>query len=147
MKTAISNIAWNLPDDERVAGWMKEHGVGGVEIAPTKIWPKPLDATVDQLPEGARGNPVRPRRGHRTQPARGSFGAGRHRRPAIAAVGEVVRASRRRTFASFHTQSAAWPTSGRVRRSPFLVWCNTMREPGRSTTPQAPAGGMAGSFQ
>jgi D-psicose/D-tagatose/L-ribulose 3-epimerase len=49
MKTAISNIAWNLPDDERVAGWMKEHGVGGVEIAPTKIWPKPLDATVDQL--------------------------------------------------------------------------------------------------
>lgn len=49
MKTAISNIAWNLPDDERVAGWMKEHRIGGVEIAPTKIWPKPLEATVDQL--------------------------------------------------------------------------------------------------
>lgn len=49
MKTAISNIAWNPEDDERVAAWMKELGVEGVEIAPTKLWPKPLEATVDQL--------------------------------------------------------------------------------------------------
>ena len=49
MKTAISNIAWNPADDERVASWMKDAGVQGVEIAPTKLWPKPLEANVDQL--------------------------------------------------------------------------------------------------
>jgi D-psicose/D-tagatose/L-ribulose 3-epimerase len=49
VKTAISNIAWNPADDERVASWMKEAGVQGVEIAPTKLWPKPLEANVDQL--------------------------------------------------------------------------------------------------
>jgi sugar phosphate isomerase/epimerase len=49
VKTSISNIAWNPADDERVATWMREAGVQGVEIAPTKIWPKPLEATVDQL--------------------------------------------------------------------------------------------------
>lgn len=49
VKTAISNIAWNPADDELVASWMKEFGVQGVEIAPTKLWPKPLEANVDQL--------------------------------------------------------------------------------------------------
>lgn len=49
VRTAISNIAWNPSDDERVASWMKEAGVQGVEIAPTKLWPKPLEANVDQL--------------------------------------------------------------------------------------------------
>jgi sugar phosphate isomerase/epimerase len=42
LKTAISNIAWNLADDEAVASWMAEAGIRGVEIAPTKVWPKPL---------------------------------------------------------------------------------------------------------
>jgi sugar phosphate isomerase/epimerase len=49
VKLAFSNIAWSPADDERVAGWMREAGFAGVEIAPTKVWPKPLDATVDQL--------------------------------------------------------------------------------------------------
>lgn len=43
MKLAISNIAWNLDEDEMVSRLMQEYGVTGVEIAPTKIWDKPLD--------------------------------------------------------------------------------------------------------
>lgn len=49
MKTAISNIAWNLADDAWVADLMVELGVTGVEIAPTKIWQKPLLATATEL--------------------------------------------------------------------------------------------------
>ncbi len=49
MKTAISNIAWNLADDGAVAEWMVEAEVRGVEIAPTKVWPRPLLATAREV--------------------------------------------------------------------------------------------------
>ncbi len=45
MKLAISNIAWEAKDDELVAALMREHGVDGVEIAPTVHWPSPLEAS------------------------------------------------------------------------------------------------------
>jgi len=45
MKLAISNIAWNLDEDEAVLALMHEYGVSGVEIAPTKIWADPLSAS------------------------------------------------------------------------------------------------------
>ncbi len=54
MKTAISNIAWNVADDAWVADLMLEMGVVGVEIAPTKIWPKPLLASAAELLEYRR---------------------------------------------------------------------------------------------
>lgn len=54
MRTAISNLAWNAADDERVARLMVEAGVRGVEIAPTKVWPKPLDATARELADCRR---------------------------------------------------------------------------------------------
>ena len=49
MKLAISNIAWEAKDDELVAALMREHGVDGVEIAPTVHWPSPLEASEDEL--------------------------------------------------------------------------------------------------
>lgn len=42
MRLALSNIAWSRQDDEAVAGLMQRAGVGGLEIAPTAVWPDPL---------------------------------------------------------------------------------------------------------
>lgn len=42
MKLAVSNIAWQPAEDEVVAATMREFGVAGVEIAPTKLWADPL---------------------------------------------------------------------------------------------------------
>src|ERR1700737_3690596 len=39
MKIAISNIAWDARENARVAEIMSARNIGGVEIAPTKIWP------------------------------------------------------------------------------------------------------------
>lgn len=45
MRLAISNIAWPAGADEIVAPLLHSHGVEGVELALTKIWPEPLVAT------------------------------------------------------------------------------------------------------
>jgi sugar phosphate isomerase/epimerase len=45
MRLAISNIAWPAGADAEVLPLLREHGVGGVELAPTKMWPRPLEAT------------------------------------------------------------------------------------------------------
>jgi sugar phosphate isomerase/epimerase len=44
MKIAISNIAWTLEEEPKIATLLQEKGVKGVEIAPTKIWTNPLEA-------------------------------------------------------------------------------------------------------
>lgn len=49
MKLAISNIAWEARDDELVAALLQEHGVDGVEIAPTVRWPSPLEVSQAEL--------------------------------------------------------------------------------------------------
>ncbi len=41
----VSNIAWNQHDDLEVLSLLRRHGVGGIEIAPTKIWPDWSGAT------------------------------------------------------------------------------------------------------
>ncbi len=51
MKLAISNIAWSREQDAAVAELLKEAGIGGIEIAPTKIWPNPLAATDAEIDE------------------------------------------------------------------------------------------------
>ena len=38
-RVVVSNIAWEPADDAAVAAVMREHGVDGVELAPTKRWP------------------------------------------------------------------------------------------------------------
>jgi sugar phosphate isomerase/epimerase len=45
MKLAISNLAWDPGQDDAVAERMKAHGFSAVELAPTKYWQKPLDAS------------------------------------------------------------------------------------------------------
>ena len=45
MKLALSNIAWQPEHDDTVVEIMQESGITGVEIAPTKIWPRPLEVT------------------------------------------------------------------------------------------------------
>lgn len=45
MRLAISNIAWPAGADDAVAPLLHAHGVEGVELALTKIWPEPLDAS------------------------------------------------------------------------------------------------------
>lgn len=45
MKLAVSNIAWPADQDAAVAGVLRDRGVAGIEVAPTKVWPRPLEAT------------------------------------------------------------------------------------------------------
>lgn len=49
MKLAISNIAWPTSADAGVADMLVAQGVAGIEIAPTKIWPRPTEATDAEL--------------------------------------------------------------------------------------------------
>lgn len=39
MPIAVSNIAWNESDDSEIFAMLRERGVTGIEIAPTKLWP------------------------------------------------------------------------------------------------------------
>jgi D-psicose/D-tagatose/L-ribulose 3-epimerase len=49
MRLAISNIAWPSGADDCVAPLLHAHGVGGVELALTKIWPEPLAAPESEV--------------------------------------------------------------------------------------------------
>lgn len=49
MKLAVSNIAWTANEELEVAKTLQELGVKYVEIAPTKIWEDPLQATDEQI--------------------------------------------------------------------------------------------------
>jgi D-psicose/D-tagatose/L-ribulose 3-epimerase len=41
MKLAISNIAWNLEEDDEIRELLVAFGAAGVEVAPTKVWCDP----------------------------------------------------------------------------------------------------------
>jgi D-psicose/D-tagatose/L-ribulose 3-epimerase len=45
MRLAISNIAWDVTEDEAVADLLNRHGVDAIDIAPGKYFPKPSGAT------------------------------------------------------------------------------------------------------
>jgi sugar phosphate isomerase/epimerase len=45
MKLAVSNIAWPRGEDAGAAEVLARHGVTGVELAPTLVWPDPLAVT------------------------------------------------------------------------------------------------------
>lgn len=49
MKLAVSNIAWPAGCDSAAAELLRRHGATGVEIAPTMVWPKPLDASEAEI--------------------------------------------------------------------------------------------------
>ena len=40
MKFAISNLAWDLEDEQSSLRFLRRKGITGVEIAPTKVWPE-----------------------------------------------------------------------------------------------------------
>lgn len=44
MRLSISNIAWDLPEDEQVATLLQAYGVDAIDIAPGKYFPQPAAA-------------------------------------------------------------------------------------------------------
>ena len=49
MKLAASNIAWEPVEDDAVASILRQHGFTGVEIAPSKHWKSPAEATPTEV--------------------------------------------------------------------------------------------------
>ena len=49
LKLAISNIAWPRDDDALAAELMCEHGIRGVELAPTICWDRPFEIPEHEL--------------------------------------------------------------------------------------------------
>lgn len=49
MNIAISNIAWDIKDDDRVLKIVSEKNVTGIEVAPTKLCPDIVNANFDLL--------------------------------------------------------------------------------------------------
>lgn len=47
MKLAMSNIGWEQHDDPSVLAALTAHGVTGIEVAPTKVWPDWIDADAE----------------------------------------------------------------------------------------------------
>lgn len=54
MKVSISNIAWNLNEQDEVLFLMGQKNIKGMEIAPTKFWANPLGCDSDTLVEFKR---------------------------------------------------------------------------------------------
>jgi sugar phosphate isomerase/epimerase len=48
MRIAVSNIAWAPEHDLEAASLLRRLGVEGLEVAPTKAWPRPLESTLQQ---------------------------------------------------------------------------------------------------
>lgn len=49
MKHSFSNIAWGAPSDDAALRVLAEEGYGAVEVAPTRLWPDPLDRSPDEV--------------------------------------------------------------------------------------------------
>lgn len=50
-KLAYSNLAWKHNDDGEAAAILGDHGIHGIELAPTKIWSCPTEVTTEKLKE------------------------------------------------------------------------------------------------
>ncbi len=55
MRLAVSNIAWEAGEDERVYQWMGELGLEGLEIAPTRVFPEEPYGHLSRAADWARG--------------------------------------------------------------------------------------------
>lgn len=49
MRLAISNIAWEVAQDEELARLLKRYAVDAIDIAPGKYFPSPATATADEI--------------------------------------------------------------------------------------------------
>ncbi|MFW5437711.1 sugar phosphate isomerase/epimerase family protein [Paenibacillus apiarius] len=48
MNLSISNIAWDPSEDSDILRVLNDYKVRGIEIAPTKVWNKPVDCSLQQ---------------------------------------------------------------------------------------------------
>ncbi|CAH1193315.1 hypothetical protein PAECIP111893_00432 [Paenibacillus plantiphilus] len=51
MKLAVSNIAWEAGENAEITPLLHNHDVSGIEIAPTKRWQEPIEATEAEIKE------------------------------------------------------------------------------------------------
>jgi len=51
MRIAISNIAWDVSEDDDVAALLARFGVDAIDVAPTKYFPDPFVATKSEIAE------------------------------------------------------------------------------------------------
>ena len=49
MKLAISNIAWDVLEDEDIARLLNRYGISMIDIAPAKYFPEPIHATDEDI--------------------------------------------------------------------------------------------------
>lgn len=49
MRIAISNIAWDVAEDEVVAALLNKHGIDAIDVAPGKYFPDPKVASADDI--------------------------------------------------------------------------------------------------
>lgn len=49
MKLAISNIAWKEEEDPQVIEIMRDLGISALEVAPTRFWEEPLEASAEEV--------------------------------------------------------------------------------------------------
>ena len=49
MRLAISNIAWDTPEDSAVAELLQRFGVDAIDVAPGKYFPQPLQASAQDI--------------------------------------------------------------------------------------------------
>jgi D-psicose/D-tagatose/L-ribulose 3-epimerase len=49
MRIAVSNIAWDIQDDEEIASLLLQNGVDAIEVAPTKYWPAPCNPSASDI--------------------------------------------------------------------------------------------------
>ncbi|MDR5831963.1 sugar phosphate isomerase/epimerase [Caballeronia sp. LP006] len=49
MRIAISNIAWDVSEDEGIAALLARYGVDAIDIAPGKYFPEPASASTDDM--------------------------------------------------------------------------------------------------
>ena len=49
MRLAISNIAWDIAEDEAVAALLQRHQIDAIDIAPGKYFPQPAKATAAEM--------------------------------------------------------------------------------------------------
>jgi sugar phosphate isomerase/epimerase len=49
MRLAISNIAWDVAQDEQIASLLERYGVDAIDIAPGKYFPQPLETSAQDI--------------------------------------------------------------------------------------------------
>lgn len=49
MRLAISNIAWDIAEDEVIAKILQRHRIDAIDIAPGKYFPQPTQATISEI--------------------------------------------------------------------------------------------------